>query len=105
MDYDDLTRLPFMTQCVMETLRLWPAVPNGTFREMQFDDVITGPGGKDVKVPKGTYVQILTWPRHRNKDLWGEDADEFNPVRYSPCTMPLNGCGERGTVKVYVVEQ
>ena len=89
MDYDDLTRLPFMTQCVMETLRLWPAVPNGTFREMQFDDVITGPGGKDVKVPKGTYVQILTWPRHRNKDLWGEDADEFNPVRYSPCTMPL----------------
>jgi hypothetical protein len=28
--YDDLKKLPFMTRCVMETLRLWPAVANGT---------------------------------------------------------------------------
>ncbi len=27
--YEDLGKLPFMTRCVMETLRLWPAVANG----------------------------------------------------------------------------
>ena len=35
MVYEDCVRLPFMTRCVMETLRLWTAVPNGTFRELQ----------------------------------------------------------------------
>lgn len=38
--YDDLKRLPFMTRCIMETLRRWPAVGNGSFREIQFDEYI-----------------------------------------------------------------
>jgi hypothetical protein len=24
-----MKRLPFLTKCIMETLRLWPVVPNG----------------------------------------------------------------------------
>jgi cytochrome P450 len=79
--YSDLQKLPFMTRCVMETLRLWPAVPNGTFRQLQFDDTIKGAGGKDVLVKKGQYVQITTYARHRSKELWGTDADLFNPDR------------------------
>jgi len=112
--YEDLQLLPFMTRCIMETLRLWPAVTNGTFREILFDDYITGPNGEDVKLPKGTYVRIVNWSRHRNPELWGPDADKFNPDRdfqgdeiwngnalraynpatgrFSPFTFPPRGC-------------
>eukprot|EP01052_Picozoa_sp_SAG31_P008340 SAG31_NODE_419_length_15872_cov_21.857985_9_plen_124_part_00 len=34
-----------------------------------------------VKLPKGTIVQITTAGRHRNPDLWGETANQFNPDR------------------------
>merc|ERR1719428_1065119 len=81
MQYDDCKNLPFMTRCVMETLRLWTAVPNGTFRELQFDEEVTGPGSKPITIPKGTYCQIVNWMRHRNPKLWGSDVNVFNPDR------------------------
>ena len=40
-----------------------------------------GPDGTEVRLPKGTYVQIQNWTRHRNPKLWGEDAHVFNPER------------------------
>merc|ERR1712242_201559 len=42
---------------------------------------VVGKNGKPVKLPKGTMVNVVTWPRHRNHDLWGADADCFNPHR------------------------
>jgi cytochrome P450 len=80
-EFLDMKKLPFLTRCVMETLRLWPVVPNGTFRQLSYDDKIVGPGGEMVDLPKGTYVQVTTAGRHRSKELWGEDANEFNPDR------------------------
>ena len=65
----------------METLRLWTAVPNGTFRELQYDDYVKGPGGKPTLLKKGTYVQIVNAMRQRNTTLWGPDAMDFNPDR------------------------
>jgi len=79
--FSDFKKLPFMTRCIMETLRLWPAVPNGTFRKLTSDDYIKGIGGKRVKVKKGTYVQIFNWSKHRNPKLWGNDVNIFNPHR------------------------
>ena len=79
--FSDFKKLPFMTKCIMETLRLWPAVPNGTFRKLTSDDFIRGIGGNKVKVKKGTYVQIFNWSKHRNPKLWGYDSDIFNPYR------------------------
>lgn len=81
MTYDDCSKLPFMTRCVMETLRLWTAVPNGTFRELEVDETVKGPGGKMVTLPAGTFVQIANFPRHRNPTYWGPDAEVFNPDR------------------------
>jgi cytochrome P450 len=72
---------PFMTKCITETLRLWPVVPNGTFRQLSHDDYVKGPGGERVKLPKGTFVQVTTVGRHRNSELWGDDVNEFNPDR------------------------
>jgi cytochrome P450 len=99
--YDDLQRLPFMTRCLAETLRLWPVVPNGTFRQLQFDDTVTGPHGEDVPVKAGTFVQIANWMRHRSPELWGDDVLEFNPMRefrgneLSPGMVGFNPQSER----------
>jgi cytochrome P450 len=79
--YTDCDQLPFLTRCVMETLRMWPAVLNGTFRQLQYPDEVKGPHGQRIMLPKGTYVQIPNWSRHRSTKLWGDDADEFNPMR------------------------
>ena len=79
--YKDFKRLPFMTRCIMETLRLWPALANGTYRELEKDDYIIGKDGNKLFLPKGTFIQIPNWFRHRNPDLWGEDVNIFNPER------------------------
>eukprot|EP00756_Hemistasia_phaeocysticola_P008845 Hpha_TRINITY_DN14744_c0_g1::TRINITY_DN14744_c0_g1_i1::g.103168::m.103168/K07440/CYP46A1; cholesterol 24-hydroxylase len=81
MAYGDLNELTFMTRCVMETLRLWPAVANGTFRVFEHDDWVHGEGGEKVHVPSGTYVQVTNYLRHRDPKLWGDDAHIFNPDR------------------------
>ena len=78
--YESFRKLPFMTRCITETLRLWPALANGTFRELESDEIINGVTGK-VTLPKGTYCQILNWTKHRNPNLWGNDAHIFNPDR------------------------
>ena len=48
---------------------------------LQHEDYCTGDNGEKIYLPEGTFIQITNWPRHRNKELWGEDADEFNPDR------------------------
>ena len=55
MEYEDCEHLPYLTRCVMETLRFWTAVPAGTHRQLQFDDYVKGPDGTEVRLPKGTY--------------------------------------------------
>lgn len=80
--YQDLgPSLPLTGRCLLETLRKWPVVPNGTFRETVAEDFVTGLDGSKVRVPKGTFVQITNWMRHRSKELWGDDVMAFNPER------------------------
>jgi cytochrome P450 len=79
--YEDLKQLKYMTRCIHETLRLWTSIPNGTSRELICDDYIIGKNKQQVKLPKGTYVQIPNWTRHRNPELWGIDVLVFNPDR------------------------
>ena len=78
--YETFNELPFMTKCITETLRMWPALANGTYRELERDDSITGIDGEKVLLKKGTYVQIMNFTRHRNPELW-EDPHIFNPDR------------------------
>lgn len=81
LEYTDFKQLPYMTRCLMETLRLWTSIPNGTSRELESDEHISGKNGELVIIPKGTYIQIPNWTRHRNPLLWGNDVNKFNPDR------------------------
>ena len=47
-----------------ETLRLWPALANGTYREIEKDEIITGYDDQPVTLEKGTYCQIINWTRN-----------------------------------------
>ncbi|MBG01661.1 MAG: hypothetical protein CL470_05250 [Acidimicrobiaceae bacterium] len=78
--YDSFYELPFMTKCIVETLRMWPALANGTYRELEKDDYVIGHNNEKVELKKGTYCQIINWTRHRNPELW-DDPDTFNPER------------------------
>ena len=79
--YQDFKKLPFMTKCITESLRLWPAVANGTFRVVTKPIEVLGRGGCKVILPVATNVHIINWTRHRSVDLWGKDAHIFNPDR------------------------
>ena len=35
-----------------------------------------------IVLPKGTYCNVNFFSLHRNKSVWGSDADEFNPSRW-----------------------
>lgn len=92
--YDSFKELPFMSRCITETLRLWPALANGTYRELETDDYLIGHNGEKISLKKGTYCQIINWTRHRNPELWGKDVNEFNPLReYTNSEMWKEGFG------------
>jgi cytochrome P450 len=57
---------------------------------------ITGVDGKvmnSIPVPKGTQIYIAIAAANHSKDIWGEDALEFKPERWS------NGRAESVTTK------
>jgi len=82
-----------------ETLRLYSTVPLNSRRAVR-DTTIPRGGGPDgqspVYVRKGMEVNYQVHVMHRRKDIWGEDADEFKPERWSGRKtgwefLPFNG--------------
>ncbi|KAG2540499.1 hypothetical protein PVAP13_9NG548000 [Panicum virgatum] len=73
---DVLARLKHLHMVLLETLRLYPPI---VFiqRTATSDAVLEG-----VKVPRGTAVSIPIGMLQRDKEVWGSDADEFNPMRF-----------------------
>jgi cytochrome P450 family 4 len=41
------------------------------------------PGNGEV-LPTGCHIAIPSFTLHRRKDIWGENADEFNPENFAP---------------------
>lgn len=79
IDYELLKRLPYLDMVFKETLRLFapaPVIP----REALYDVEVKGIG----IVPKGTIIGQIFYRLHRWKDIWGPDAEYFNPDHFLP---------------------
>ena len=81
LTYDDLSALPYLTRVLHETLRLWPIVHYGTFRELVRPAKVKGANGEPVEVPAGTCVQIPHFSVHHSEEAWGPTVNEFDPDR------------------------
>ncbi|CAN0900666.1 Cytochrome P450 709B2 [Linum grandiflorum] len=75
-DADSLPKLKLMNMVLLETLRLYsPALE--AFRTTT-QDIKLG----DLDVPKGTSLYIPIIMINRSKALWGDDSNEFKPMRF-----------------------
>ncbi|KAI0779018.1 PAH-inducible cytochrome P450 monooxygenase PC-PAH 1 [Trametes elegans] len=86
----DLDAMLHVLAGMKEVLRLHPIV-YGLVREAGRDDVLplanpltttTGEVVDEIPIPKGTVCQISVWAYNRLPQIWGPDAEEFNPERW-----------------------
>lgn len=77
--YGQVTQLQYVSQILKETLRLWPTAP--AYGIAAKEETIIG--GK-YKIKPHHNVTILLPMLHRDKSVWGEDAEVFNPDNFTP---------------------
>ncbi|MCJ1239302.1 hypothetical protein MMC14_007296 [Varicellaria rhodocarpa] len=71
-------QMPYLQACIHEALRCHPAVGMTLPR-------VTPRGGFEIDghfIPEGTTVGVNPWVLHRDKKVFGEDADTFRPDRW-----------------------
>lgn len=74
---EQINKLVYLEQVIKETLRMHPVGPV-LMRYCSEDTPI-----RDTIIPAGTEVVLSVMTLHRRKDIWGEDANEFNPDHFS----------------------
>ena len=82
-----VSELPYVTACLNESQRITPSAP-GFVRWLREDTQIG-----DWLLPAGTAVLPNIYSTHRRRDIYGDDALEFNPERW------LTGSGENRAFK------
>ncbi|BCK72289.1 cytochrome P450 [Streptomyces libani subsp. rufus] len=73
----DLDRLPYLTQALKESMRLYPAAPVISRRAVAAAEI----GG--YRIPAGADVVVAPWVTHRDPELW-PDPERFDPRRFDP---------------------
>ncbi|WP_235930348.1 bifunctional cytochrome P450/NADPH--P450 reductase [Sulfitobacter sediminilitoris] len=73
-----VNQLQYVSQILLESLRLYPTAP--AFSVYPYKDEIIG--GK-YKLKERTFTTVLTLMLHRDKTVWGENAEEFDPDNFS----------------------
>lgn len=76
---EKLTKLKYLDLVIKETVRLTPGV-HGIAREPMNNLKLS----ESCELSKGTIILINIFMLHRRKDLWGNDAEKFNPDRFLP---------------------
>ena len=100
--FEQVHELTYVRQVLDEALRLRPTA-SGFRRHAKEDTVI---GGGRYAIPKDVPLMVWSPMLHRDKTVWGEDAEEFNPDHTTPERMsaiPPNaykpfGTGQRACI-------
>jgi cytochrome P450 len=74
----DIDKVPYLIAVCNEILRFYDVFV-WTRREAGIDTSLCG-----QHIPKGTSIVIPFTAIHRDKSIWGDDADVFNPDRWMP---------------------
>ncbi|KAL2607867.1 hypothetical protein R1flu_026440 [Riccia fluitans] len=77
VDWNTLGQFKTLSMILSETLRLFPPIPLIGRQCVKENSV--GP----YVIPPGVEIIIPTAVLHRDKELWGEDADQFQPMRFA----------------------
>ncbi|KAJ7644067.1 cytochrome P450 [Roridomyces roridus] len=81
--YDDIREMKLLRAVINEAMRLYPSVP---FNVRECIESTTwpspDPSEKPIYIPAGTQVPYSVLLMHRRKDLWGPDAEIFDPDRW-----------------------
>ncbi|KAJ7780558.1 cytochrome P450 [Mycena maculata] len=81
--YDDIRDMKFLRAVINETMRLYPSVPFNVRESINSTTWPSpNPGEKPIYIPAGTQTPYSVFMMHRRKDLWGPDAEEFDPDRW-----------------------
>jgi cytochrome P450 len=76
--FDHAQKLPYLQACIKEAMRVFGPVPMGLPRVAPREGIRIG----DRSFPAGTILSINPWVMHHSKEIWGPDAQEFNPDRW-----------------------
>jgi isoflavone 2'-hydroxylase len=90
LDEPDVSKLQYLQNIILETLRLYPATPL-LVPYMSSDDCTVG--GYDV--PRNTILLVNAWAIHRDPRVW-DDATSFKHERFE--------CGEANSHKLMPFE-
>ncbi|WP_329334644.1 cytochrome P450 [Streptomyces sp. NBC_01352] len=99
--YEQVAKLRYVRRVLDETLRLWPTAP-AYAREARQDTVLAG----THPMRRGAWTLVITPMLHRERAVWGADAEEFDPDRFEakavrsrpPHTFKPFGTGARACI-------
>ncbi|KAL7143514.1 hypothetical protein ABFS83_08G195900 [Erythranthe nasuta] len=75
--FEGLNQLKNVTMILQEVLRLYPPLP--MINRCSTKTVKLG----NLTIPAGVHLLLMVGLVHRDSDIWGDDANEFNPLRFS----------------------
>ncbi|MFK0284284.1 cytochrome P450 [Streptomyces sp. NPDC090499] len=99
--YDQVAKLRYVRRVLDESLRLWPTAP-AFAREAREDTVLAG----RYPMRRGAWALVLTPMLHRDPEVWGPEAESFDPDRFeakaargrAPHTFKPFGTGARACI-------
>ncbi|MEH0425700.1 cytochrome P450 [Streptomyces stelliscabiei] len=99
--YAQVAKLRYVRRVLDEALRLWPTAPAFS-REAREDTVLGGVH----PMRRGAWALVLTSMLHRDPEVWGADAERFDPDRFdaaavrgrAPHTFKPFGTGARACI-------